>query len=56
MSADDYLVAPKGHVLNRPPLATPWCPALAEAMREERRVVHEEAVAHLLLADLTEES
>jgi uncharacterized protein (TIGR02679 family) len=56
MSADDYLAAPKGHALNRPPLATPWCPALAKAMRDERRVVHEEAVAHLLLADLAENS
>jgi len=56
MSADDYLAAPKGRALNRPPPATPWCPALAEAMRKECRVVHEEAVAHLLLADLAEES
>jgi len=56
MSADDYLAAPQGHVLKRPPLATPWCPALAEEMRKERRVVHEEAVANLLLADLVEAS
>lgn len=52
MGVDDYLAAPKGKTLKRPPLATPWCPALAEAMRMERRAVHEEAVANLLLADL----
>jgi uncharacterized protein (TIGR02679 family) len=52
MGVDDYLAAPKGKALKRPPLATPWCPALADAMRTERRVVHEEAVADLLLADL----
>lgn len=52
MGADDYLAAPKGRALKRPPLAAPWCPALAEAMLRERRVVHEEAVANLLLADL----
>ncbi len=56
MDVEDYLAAPKGHALKRPPLATPWCPALAEAMREQRRVVHEEAVAHLLLVDLATES
>jgi uncharacterized protein DUF2399 len=38
MDVNDYLVAPKGHALTRPPLATPWCPALAEAMREVSRV------------------
>lgn len=52
MGVEDYLAAPKGKALKRPPFATPWCPALADAMRRERRVVHEEAVANLLLADL----
>jgi uncharacterized protein (TIGR02679 family) len=52
MGVEDYLAAPKGKMLKRPPLATPWCPALAEAMGRERRAVHEEAVADLLLADL----
>jgi hypothetical protein len=33
-------------------VAEGWCPALAVAMRRERRAVHEEAVANLLLADL----
>lgn len=55
IGVDDYLAAPKGKALKRPPLATPWCPALADAMRRERRVVHEEAVANLLLADLAED-
>jgi uncharacterized protein (TIGR02679 family) len=52
MGVDDYLAAPKGKALKRAPLATPWCPALAEAMRRERRVVHEESVVNLLLGDL----
>jgi len=52
MGVDDYLAAPKGKALKRAPPATPWCPALAEAMRRERRAVHEESVADLLLADL----
>jgi uncharacterized protein (TIGR02679 family) len=54
MGVDDYLAAPKGKMLKRPPLATPWGPTLAEAMRRERRAVHEEAVANLLLADLAQ--
>jgi hypothetical protein len=56
MGVDDYLAAPKGSALKRPPLATPWCPELAEAMRRERRAVHEESVANLLLADLAAHS
>jgi uncharacterized protein (TIGR02679 family) len=56
MGVDDYLAAPKGKALKRQPLATPWCPALADAMRRERRVVHEEAVANMLLADLAKDS
>jgi uncharacterized protein (TIGR02679 family) len=52
MDVDDYLAAPKGGRLKRPLLATPWCPALADAMNRERRAVHEESVASSLLADL----
>jgi uncharacterized protein (TIGR02679 family) len=56
MGVDDYLAAPKGKALKQAPFATPWCPALAEAMQGQRRVVHEEAVANLLLADLAADS
>lgn len=53
MSAADYLAAPKGKpIAADAPLDSPWDPALAEAMRHERRAVHEEAVADTLLADL----
>jgi len=49
----DYLAAPKGKLLPRDAaLVSPWDPALAEAMRNEGRSVHEEAVADLLLGDL----
>lgn len=33
--------------------ATPWDPALADAVREHRRVVYEEQVVELLLSDLS---
>jgi hypothetical protein len=36
----------------RVPPESPWDPTLALAMARERRAVHEEAVAELLLADL----
>lgn len=53
MSAADYLVAPKGKpIAPDAPLASPWDPALAHALRHERRAVHEEAVADILLQDL----
>jgi uncharacterized protein (TIGR02679 family) len=53
MCAADYQAAPKGKTL--PPdtlLASPWDPVLAEVMQRERRAVHEEAVAEILLRDL----
>lgn len=51
--AGDYLAAPKGKAISPDAVfECPWDPALAEALRRERRAVHEEAVAELLLADL----
>jgi uncharacterized protein (TIGR02679 family) len=52
MDVEDYLAASKGKPPKRRVLATPWCPALADAMNRERRAVHEESVADQLLADL----
>lgn len=51
-SAEDYAAAPKGLPFEGEPGPTPWSPALAEAMRREKRAVHEEAVAETLLQDL----
>ncbi len=51
--AADYAAAPKGKaLLATKGFATPWDPALAEAMRRDGRAVHEEAVAEALLGDL----
>jgi hypothetical protein len=53
MSAADYLAAPKGKpIAADAQLASPWDSALAEALAHERRAVHEEAVADILLQDL----
>jgi len=52
MDVEDYLAAPKGKPLKRTVLATPWCPALADAMNQEGRGVHEESIADQLLTDL----
>ncbi len=54
MSAADYLAAPKGERLNTAPGLTPWDYALAGAMEQHRRVVHEEAVFETLAADLVD--
>jgi uncharacterized protein (TIGR02679 family) len=55
MSAADYLAAPKGKpIATDAQLASPWDSALAEAMTRERRAVHEEAVADILLQDLAQ--
>lgn len=51
-SADDYLSAIGSEPLRGSPVATPWCPQLAAAMRERRIAIHEETVAELLLMDL----
>lgn len=53
---DDYVVAPKGKKMSGVPGSTPWSPALAEAMRQDRRIVHEEALVDLLLGDLASPS
>ncbi len=51
--AADYLAAPKGKPLSSESIpASPWDPALSEALRREARAVHEEAVAEDLLNDL----
>jgi uncharacterized protein (TIGR02679 family) len=49
----DYLDGPTGipFATTAPP-SSPWCPALAEAMQQRGCIVHEEAVADSLLADL----
>ncbi len=53
MGVGDYLAAPKGKpIAPDAALASPWDPALAEAMSRERRAVHEEVVADILLRDL----
>ena len=53
MGATDYLAAPKGKPIAADALlASPWAPDLATAMRLQRKAVHEEAVADLLLTDL----
>ncbi len=54
MSPADYLAAPKGKKLaTRDGLTSPWCPELAEVMKQNGHSVHEEAVAESLLADLS---
>ncbi|MCS6243833.1 MAG: TIGR02679 family protein [Opitutus sp.] len=53
MSPADYLSAPKGKKLaTREGLTSPWCPELAEVMKQNGNSVHEEAVVESLLADL----
>lgn len=54
-AAGDYLsaVASARLPLGGPVPDTPWSPGLAEAMREHRVAVHEEAVLALLLDDLS---
>lgn len=51
-SAADYLAAPKGIVFTGEPGATPWDPALSDAMQVDGRTVHEEAVFAKLAEDL----
>ena len=54
MGVADYLAAPKGKPIAVDGLLeSPWDPALADAMRETRKAVHEEAMADLLLLDLS---
>jgi uncharacterized protein (TIGR02679 family) len=48
----DYLAAPKSVAFAGEPGPTPWDPALSEAMRTDRRTVHEEAVFATLAEDL----
>lgn len=47
-----YQAAPKQTQLTGTPVPTPWDPHLALSMRQAGKTVHEEAVAHTLLADL----
>ena len=49
---EDYRAAPKGERFSGQPGATPWDEALREAMAENGRAVHEEALFDLLAADL----
>ena len=57
MGVADYLAAPKGKLIAADaPLESPWDPALARAMHAERKAVHEEAVADLLVLDLSTSS
>jgi uncharacterized protein (TIGR02679 family) len=51
-TADDYLAASGTEPLEGSPVPTPWCPKLAAALSERQVVIHEEAVAELLLNDL----
>jgi uncharacterized protein (TIGR02679 family) len=54
MSTVDYLnAAPGGLALSGHPVATPWDPALATAMKISGRAVMEERLLDSLLADLT---
>ena len=56
LTADEYLAALPAGVgipLTGVEVATLWDPGLQEALREHGRAVHEEAVLHTLLADLT---
>jgi len=50
--AEDYLAAPKSIAFAGEPGPTPWDPALSDAMRVDRRIVHEEAVFGKLAEDL----
>jgi uncharacterized protein (TIGR02679 family) len=50
--AQDYVVAPKSVPFAGEPGPTPWDPALSDAMRLDRRTVHEEAVFGTLAEDL----
>jgi uncharacterized protein (TIGR02679 family) len=50
--AADYLDAPKSVAFAGEPGPTPWDPALSDAMRVDRRIVHEEAVFGKLAEDL----
>lgn len=51
-SADDYLAAAGIDQLEGSPVPTPWCPNLAAVLDERGVVVHEEAVADVLMTDL----
>jgi uncharacterized protein (TIGR02679 family) len=51
-TANDYLAASGIEPLEGSPVPTPWCPNLATALSERQIVIHEEAVAELLLEDL----
>ena len=50
--AEDYLASPGGDFLEGSPVATPWCPRLSEALCQRQVLIHEEAIAHVLLEDL----
>jgi uncharacterized protein (TIGR02679 family) len=56
MGAADYLAAVEAAVVPIDPATaippTPWDPALADAIRQHRRVVFEEQVVDVLLGDL----
>jgi len=51
--AADYASAPKGEDAEGSLGSSPWDPALASAMRTDGRIVHEEVVFDLLVADLS---
>ncbi len=51
-AADDYLAATGVEPLEGSPVPTPWSPNLATALDERRVVIHEEAVAEILMEDL----
>jgi uncharacterized protein (TIGR02679 family) len=48
----DYTVATGTEELSGTPFDAPWAPGLTVAMQKRNRLIHEEAVADLLLADL----
>jgi len=52
-SSADYLAGPRGEKLAGTPKPTPWDEALSILMTEHRYIIHEEALAAQLLADLS---
>lgn len=51
-SVADYMVATATEELVGASFEAPWAPGLTAAMQERKKLIHEEAVADLLLADL----
>jgi uncharacterized protein (TIGR02679 family) len=55
-SVADYMAATATEELAGASFEASWAPGLAAAMQERKKLIHEEAVADLLLADLATES